>query len=191
MKAGKIDRRVKYTTYLLRESLISLMQTTPISKISVKRLCEGADINRSTFYAHYTDPYDLLQKLEQEVVAELNEYINSHETSRHSEMATQILKQVLEYAAKNSGLFKVLLGENSDAQFQEDIMALAQQKMIADVRNAQNLDARISEYLQCFIISGALKIIEKWLLDGMVETPQQMAELISKLLFQGISFFFD
>jgi AcrR family transcriptional regulator len=190
MKTEKIDRRIKYTNLLLRESLISLMQTTPISKISVKILCESADINRSTFYAHYTDPYDLLRKLEQEVIAEVNEYIDTQETSEQSEFATQILKQVLEYAGKNSGLLKVLLSENNDSKFQEDIMTLAQQKIIEDVRNNQNLDPRISEYLQCFIISGALKIIEKWLQDGMTETPQKMAELISKLLFQGISPFF-
>jgi len=190
MKTEKIDRRIKYTNLLLRESLISLMQTTPISKISVKILCESADINRSTFYAHYTDPYDLLRKLEQEVMAEVNEYIDTQETSEQSEFATQILKQVLEYAGKNSGLLKVLLSENNDSKFQEDIMTLAQQKIIEDVRNNQNLDPRISEYLQCFIISGALKIIEKWLQDGMTETPQKMAELISKLLFQGISPFF-
>jgi hypothetical protein len=49
---------------------------------------------------------------------------------------------------------------------------------------------RVSEYLQCFIITGALEIFQKWLHDGMVESPQQMAELISKLLFQGTSFFY-
>lgn len=191
MTADKVDRRVKYTTLLLRESLLKLMKIYPISKISVKMLCETADINRSTFYAHYTDQYDLLEKLEQEVVADLNEYINRHVMTDQSEQTVQILKQVLEYAAKNADLFKVLLSENCDAAFQRDIMSLAQQKMIADVRNDQNLDHRISEYLQCFIISGGLKILEKWLHDDMVESPQQMAELTSKLLFQGISYFFN
>lgn len=187
MNTEKLDRRIKYTNLLLRESLVRLMQATPISKISVKMLCDSADINRSTFYAHYTDPYDLLRKLEQEVMAEINEYINAQDTSERSEFTTQILIHILEYAAKNSELVKVLLSENSDSKFQEDIMTLAQRKLIESVQNAQNLDPRISEYLQCFIVSAAIRVIEKWLLDGMIEPPQQMAELISKLLMRGIS----
>ena len=187
MKTEKADRRVRFTNRLLRESLITLLRAVPISKISVKMLCESADINRSTFYAHYTDPYDLLSRLEQEVMTEVYEYIDAQDAIESPEYATQMLNRVLEYTAKNSDLCTILLNENSNSRFQEDIMALAQRKIIEDVRNARNLDPRISEYLQCFIVNGAIKIVEKWLLDGMVETPRQMAGLISNLLFQGIS----
>ncbi|WP_286946022.1 TetR/AcrR family transcriptional regulator [Acetobacterium sp. UBA5834] len=44
---------------------MELMETRPISKISVKMICETADINRSTFYAHYADQYALLTQLEE------------------------------------------------------------------------------------------------------------------------------
>jgi AcrR family transcriptional regulator len=134
MTEKKLDRRVKYTGLLLKESLITLMQTNHISKVSVKMLCDAADINRSTFYAHYADQYDLLLKLEQEVVTNLKEYINMHMMAEQSELTVQILKQVLEYASENADLFKVLLSENSDAEFQRDIMSLAQQKIISDVK---------------------------------------------------------
>ena len=35
-----------------------------ISKITVREICEKAGINRSTFYAHYTDVYDLFERVE-------------------------------------------------------------------------------------------------------------------------------
>lgn len=185
-----MDRRVKYTTLLLKESLIELMQTYHISKISVKMLCEAADINRSTFYAHYSDQYDLLRKLEQEVITEFENYINKHDMADQEEYAVEIMKQLLEYAAKNVALFRVFLSENGDSGFQKEIMSLAQRQIISNLRNDQSLDSRISEYLQCFIIAGALEIIQKWIQDGTIESTQQMAELVSKLLFQGVSSFF-
>src|SRR5699024_5578943 len=49
----RIDRRKQYTRKVLKESLIELLKNKPIATISVKALCEKADINRSTFYAHY------------------------------------------------------------------------------------------------------------------------------------------
>lgn len=187
MKAEKIDRRIRYTTLLLKDSLVKLLQKNQISRISVKMLCDEADINRSTFYAHYTDQYNLLQKVEQEVVKDLREYVNKHDLSEHSEVTTQALKQLLEYVAKNADLFKVLLSDNGDSNFQRDIMEIAQQKMISDIHNYQAINTRMSGYLQCFVIAGALRLLQKWLEDGMVESSQEMAELISKLLYKGTS----
>ena len=48
------DRRVKYTKMVLRESLIKLLQKKSISRITVKELCEMADINRATFFIPIT-----------------------------------------------------------------------------------------------------------------------------------------
>ena len=68
METKKVDRRVKYTIEMLKGALVEAMQKEHISKISVKSLCELADINRSTFYAHFRDQYDLLHHIEQEVL---------------------------------------------------------------------------------------------------------------------------
>ena len=75
MKTEKMNRRVKLTKQLIKESLAELMKEYPISRISVKMLCEAADINRSTFYAHYTDIHDLMRQIQKEVVSELEQYI--------------------------------------------------------------------------------------------------------------------
>ena len=68
MKSEKIDRRVKLTILILKDALIKAMLNTHISKISVKQLCEMADVNRSTFYAHFQDQYHLLESICQEAI---------------------------------------------------------------------------------------------------------------------------
>jgi len=55
MKSNKLDRRVKYTRMVLKESFINLLEKKDISQITIKEICEDADINRATFYAHYND----------------------------------------------------------------------------------------------------------------------------------------
>jgi hypothetical protein len=190
MKNEKIDRRVKYTTMLLRESLIRLMETYPISRISVKMLCEDADINRSTFYAHYIDQYDLLHKNEQEFLTEFRDYLRMQPTAEQSIWAEKIMQQLFEYVGNNASLFRVLLSENGDPEFQSSVMALAQEKIISSLRSDPDIDSRTSDYMQSFIIAGALKVLQKWIQDGAIESSQQMAKLVSNLLFQGISSYF-
>lgn len=186
MKSEKIDRRIKYTKMLLKNSLVELMNEYTISKISVKMLCERADINRSTFYTHYTDQFDLLSKLEQEVIAEIKKQIEKHEFQMHNEETVQGLNDILVYIAQNADLCKVLLSDNGDPNFQREVMIIAQQKTIEELHNYRNLDGRTLEYLQSFVIAGALNIVQKWLQDGMIESTEKMADFISRLLYKGM-----
>ena len=74
-KSGRQDRRVRYTKLVLRQSLLELMRDRPINKINVTDICERADINRGTFYAHYADQYDLLAQIENELYEEIKRSI--------------------------------------------------------------------------------------------------------------------
>lgn len=190
MKTGKVDRRVKYTKMLLKNSLVKLMRENPISRISVKMLCETADINRSTFYAHYKDQYDLLKQLEQEVIEELKKHITKDAFSKQSAKTIQSMNQILDYIFKNADIFKILLSENGSSSFQKEIMLLAQEKIISDILNNPDIDERTSGYLQCFAVTGALSIVQKWLQDGTIESTEKMSEFASKILFNGVSAFY-
>lgn len=59
---NKTDRRVRKTKAQLLQSLMTLMQEKDIKDISVKELSDLADINRGTFYLHYRDVYDMLDR---------------------------------------------------------------------------------------------------------------------------------
>ncbi len=61
----KTDARVRYTRRVLKESLLSLLREKPVNQITVKEVCELAELNRATFYAHYRDCFDLLSNIEQ------------------------------------------------------------------------------------------------------------------------------
>ena len=60
-KGAIMDRRIKYTKKVLKETLLNILEKKDISKISVTEICTEADINRGTFYRYYNDVYDLLK----------------------------------------------------------------------------------------------------------------------------------
>jgi len=64
----KTDARVRYTQKILKESLLKVLKEKPINKITVKEVCELAELNRATFYSHYSDCFDLLASIENELV---------------------------------------------------------------------------------------------------------------------------
>ena len=66
--ATKNNRRTLITKRILKESLLELMHTKPISKITIKEICDLSDMSRSTFYLHYQDQFELLEDIEKEVL---------------------------------------------------------------------------------------------------------------------------
>lgn len=53
----------------IKVALLDLMEERPLNSISVRLLCKTADVNRSTFYAHYADIFTLLDEMEEEYLA--------------------------------------------------------------------------------------------------------------------------
>lgn len=77
MEKSREDRRTSYSKMVIRESLFELAKTKPLNKISVKEICEKADVNRCTFYSYYTDIFDLHNKLIEEFYKKQTEVIEN------------------------------------------------------------------------------------------------------------------
>ena len=63
-----MDLRIEKTERSIVRAFLKLRAEKPLEKIRVKELCEKAEINKSTFYAHYRDIFDLSEQLEERVV---------------------------------------------------------------------------------------------------------------------------
>ena len=105
MESQKEDRRIRRTQKMLKDSLIELMTERDFKNISVKDITERADLNRGTFYNHYTDTYDLLQKMESDVLADFQDMIDNFLCSPHmawysQESALELKRKIAEEAVR-------------------------------------------------------------------------------------------
>ncbi|MBR4725146.1 MAG: TetR/AcrR family transcriptional regulator C-terminal domain-containing protein [Lachnospiraceae bacterium] len=64
------DRRTEYTRRVIRESVFKLHKKKALADITVKEICEDADVNRATFYRNYIDIFDLYEKIEEDLTTE-------------------------------------------------------------------------------------------------------------------------
>lgn len=74
-----MDYRIEKTKQSIRGVFIELRSRKALERITVKELCELAKINKSTFYAHYRDIYDLSEQIESEIISDIIAGINSIE----------------------------------------------------------------------------------------------------------------
>ncbi|MDX5474717.1 MAG: TetR family transcriptional regulator C-terminal domain-containing protein [Bacillaceae bacterium] len=186
---SKLDRRKKYTRMVLKESLMTLLKEKPISSITVKELCEVADINRSTFYSHYSDQFDLLYKIEEEIIEDMNETLSQYNFTKEEEEALQMTEKLLEYVAANKDICQTLFSEHGDPSFQKRVMLIAHQYTVKGQMASNEVDKETSEYISMFVVSGSIHVIKRWLDLGMDKSPKEMAELVIKLTNKGLGSF--
>ncbi len=186
MEAQKTDRRVKYTKMVVRESFISLLKEKPLSKITVKEICEGADINRATFYAHYTDPYDLLHQIEAALLEDVHKYLAEYSFSgEYIEDAVEIMEKIFGYIKENADTCAVLLSAHGDISFQQQVTMIVGGQFVSALTANKSVKKEDAEYIYYFLAHGSVGVIQKWLDDGMKKPASEMAKIIIQMAGRG------
>ena len=165
----------------LRQGLARLMQKKSIKEITVKELVDEVDINRSTFYLHYTDIYQMLEKIEEEAMADIREAMEGCPTDcTEREKIIPFLARFFSILDSNRDLSLALLGPNGDMDFVERIETLIASKFL----KPSSLPATDTEirYAYAFCLSGCIGMIKTWLSRTEHESPEAMAELTYHLI---------
>lgn len=181
------DRRVRKTKAILRKNLITLMKDKSINSITVKELCEKADINRGTFYLHYKDVFHMLEEIEKELFEEFQDKLLSHEISPNKADAKPILQDIYTFIAQNSDFCMVSLCERGDMVFVKKIVSLIYEKGYSDWSSIfKTKDKDLFDKYYSFILYGAIGLIDHWLKNGLKESPEYMAVLTENIILNGL-----
>ena len=174
----KQSRKTKYTQKALKDSLIELMKEKSISEITITELCENADVNRTTFYAHYADQFQLLRSIEDETLSWVKETIAGFSGKTDKKDFISSIEKVFEYLIENKNHIQVLMSEQGDIAFQRSLLAVVYEQCGTWLINDLNIDLAKSELHFVFLVNGSVGLIQHWLKNGMKETANEMSEII-------------
>ena len=124
-----INKKTK-TKRKIQESLLELMKTKKFEAITVNDITTLIDINRSTFYRHYLDKYEVLEKIEDSILSEI---INFHGTfisslpNKNIDVSFEIKDYItvdnnfFNIFEKHLGTMHILVSENGSITFQNKL----------------------------------------------------------------------
>lgn len=186
----KIDRRVRKTKQQLQDGFIYLRKQKDLKDITVKELCELTDLNRGTFYLHYKDIYDLSEQLEESLFVSFQEVLDKHTITSEDKTIDSpepLLRDILLLIKDNSEFCTMLLSDTGEIAFVNKL-----KKLVLDIAFKKCIDLfdfnkkEHFTYSYNFILYGCIGIIESWLLNGLKEDPEEIAELASQMILDGI-----
>jgi AcrR family transcriptional regulator len=185
----RTDRRVLRTRQLIRDAFIDLLQENELEKITVNRIAERATINRVTFYLHYRDVPDMIEKMADDMINEIHAVLNDIRSQPHpTDMDWSILVKILEHIADNSKFYKVMLASQRIPVFTDRLM-----KLIIDIITNRSANRDDSSPSSAVVVpkdiaiwygsSAFIGTIVCWLRNDMPYTPLFLAKQLS-LLFR-------
>lgn len=183
-KKKRIDPRVLRTRQLLKNALIELMQEMDVDKITVNRIAERATINRVTFYLHYKDIQDMLEKMADEMAQDVERVMTRTIEQHHTGANEMMLLGLLEHIAENANFYKVVLGAGRAPIFHERLLSVFVRKIKNGIENLPVQNAQIQPDVAVWFGSAALiGTIAGWLRNDMPYSPTFMAKQFA-LLFR-------
>ena len=161
------------------------MKDQPIQKITVKALCEKADINRATFYGHYENIESLLSEIENDFYNSVKDVFSGSKNFQYDIYA--ILVQILESIKMQSELCSVLVSPYGNKNFLESLLNMVYEKAVVQLEQRFPHAKRIQlERTYGFFAHGSVNIIVNWIQTGLKESPDEIATFILGLMEEGL-----
>lgn len=187
MAINENDSRVRRTRRLIRKGLAELSLEKSIDKITVKELTERIDINRGTFYLHYSGIEDLTECIQNEMYDGFCRILGGVTAQRIKQEPGEILFEICNFLKQNSDICSSLLFSEQASALREKFKKLFSEKCSEFFESAYSGLNAEKYYLICeYCIYGGIGIIRSWLKFYPEKTPRQISELWLSLTTVGI-----
>lgn len=158
------DRRIRKTQHALQEAFIQLIMEKELNQITVKELCARADINKSTFYLHYRDIYDLASSLKSRLLDDAYGIIAQYDVLDFVASSPEIWDRILKLFQENNCAYLPFLNSPSLSSLSPTLEESIVDRLLEKAR-ADHPDFPEERFVQLrmavtFITSGFLGLMQ-------------------------------
>lgn len=180
----KTDPRITRTRKLISDAFIKLSQTKSFSDISVKDITEEAMINRATFYNHYLDKYDLLEK----VVAEKLSLNLGCDQAKSSLSLEQTIREIFFSLTRFEKSVQPYSSSQGETDTIESIIKLELTHIFLNKLTQLNpsIEASLLEKLSKWLTSTVRGMSHDWAVSDNNETPQEYIQPMLPFIMCGL-----
>ena len=164
---------------LIEESIVDLTAQVPIERISVRRIVENCGVSRQTFYNCFEDKYALVDAIYRKQVTRI---IHEHDAG---EPLGAVLLDVLNGIHDNGEFYRNWYCRRDDITGFVQINRQFFRQMVEDRMEAPLEGDNL--FMADFLADAFVQCMSRWVTDGMVETPEQMRDLIVRCVPNGLT----
>ncbi|AYU55975.1 TetR/AcrR family transcriptional regulator [Staphylococcus debuckii] len=160
---------------------IDLMEEYSIDEITIKMICAYSGINRSTFYAHFTDKYDLFEQIQAYHISRYIQitntlYQNFGRVRYNKEKLLQFFRIQFRYIHRYRRFFHAVFISHPQKDFVIEMVHLTYESYEKVMAKYTDMDHHM--YYVQYLIGGQLGVVFSWLRRNCEESPEEMARIM-------------
>lgn len=178
----KNNKRAKDTDEALIRAFFSAFQKKgSVGRVTVREICDEAGVNRSTFYAHYVDVFDLMERVERHMAESLTDsFLSQMEKGDIGACFESLFAFVKEYRE-----FYQLYFNRSAGNTNLSVIQLARETYMDRLEELswRKLGFASPEemgYHEDFYLAGMSAMLRRWVNSGCKESPREMCEILGR-----------
>lgn len=171
-----MDRRIKKTQEAIYSVFIDLLKEKGFNKLSISDISERADINRGTFYFHFSDKYDLYEKCMDFYVGKL---LISCSNETEIKLNPNAFLQIFKYLKDNYDIYRTLLYADGLSIFHKKFHNAIEGQLKKAINKMPEEIILSQEIASEFIINGFTGVVEWWINNSMPYSPEVMTEKLN------------
>lgn len=179
---NKNDLRVKKTKNALYNTLMELMKTKSFEEIKVSDICNAALINRSTFYAHYNDKYELLKdaidNLKNSLIEELNKNVK---TSNTKEYYLEMISILLNHIEEKRNIYQQIMLNNRNSIMVDILYDVLDHDITSKIKKTKS-EKIPGEIIAKFYIGAVFNVGLIFLKNEKKYSKQEILEYLNRLI---------
>jgi len=176
---------------LIRDAYVNLMQEKPIDKISISDIVREADLNRGTFYAHYSNPMDVLMEIANEILGDVEGFFADFNFTDFLQNPTPLLLRVEKLLADNLDFYRRINLNTASIGFTDQIKKILVEYISSNKSVPENLreNPHFTVALELFA-GGLISVYLGFVLGTIRASAREITETISILISQSASLLF-
>lgn len=178
-----MDRRIQKTEQSIKDSFLSLLQTTDIHKITVKDICTKANINRCTFYSHYQDIRDLFEHIGNEFTTD---FLNSLELYQYDMNSKEVIDNLFSCMKQHKQLFLLMASSHNPSEAVSLIPVSMREHILGIWLKESDLTYEEADMLFTFIVTGGNSILQKWVQSDFAMEEEKVKNLFENAIKYGL-----
>ena len=178
MEEKKLTRRQQITIQMLREAYVDLLKEFDAKDVTIVRLCEAADVNRTTFYRYYVDLDEFVSAMSTELFYQIFSVLDIAEAKGVN--SRRKILQALNITIRNKKLFQHLL-RDSHSGFVEKAM---EEKLTLIKNSVMGTGCTEGEGEICYsyLCGGLAGIWAKWVAQNCSTPKEKVAQIIEQFI---------
>ncbi len=171
---------------LIRQAFYEILKEKDLEKITVTDIVKKADVNRSTFYAHYPDVMGVVEEIQIELLEYTQGFMDAIDFKDFYEDPKPHLLNIIKMVAENNELYRLLMNSAMVKKQMDQLKNIMIERTIATLDEPDWFEDELSkEFSVRFFLGGIADVYTQWL-EGVIdcsieELTDQLAELIARM----------